>query len=310
MSDRIRFSGTDTPRTPANGEVGGPELQGPSTNFADLLSSVLQQVSRGLAGPNFSPLPPLGATDAEAEQFIPEGPRSLDPDEQDLGEDTEEFTPEFEFDLPEAVDVPGQAPGAPGEVEERTPFDVSDLSMGGDGNFVRTSKGLIRFTRGVGEAPSNKANWQDPAYVARADFMAGVLDFALEAFDAASAGHYRDHNAEVTPNRSSNSDHYSGGAIDLRASTVEEAHRILAWASQQPWVSFAQVYPDSTLVHISANIAAFGGSTGPRTITPTSQTAPNEPNPQREQFESGTGQTSQPQPTTVKRSGPGGLGPI
>lgn len=247
MTDRLR------------GLTGGSELDGADTglttseapsDFGGLLAAVFQRVSDTIAGPDRHLLDPLVVAEDETETFLPTGPEAVDPDliPSDEGE---EFLPDPVTDLPET------SPASPA-------FDPATLPAPSEGKFVRTQSGLIRFTRGVGEAPDNKANRSLSPYQTRADFITAVATFIEQNFDVVPAGQWRAPDAEVTANRSVNSDHYSGGAFDVRAGSLTEARRILVWASQQPWVSFAQIYPDGSLIHISANIAVFtGGSLEP-----------------------------------------------
>jgi len=248
-----------------------PRTDPRTRHLPNLLAATFQQLSNSIAGGDGDRLPPLGTTDLEAEQFTPPGPEAVDPDAAFNESDAEEFTPEF---------TPQNLPDTTGLTST---FDFDTLPDASDGRFLRTNSGLLRFTRGVGEAPDNKANANHPAYRARAEFVSTALDFVTSNFDATSAGQHRSHDAPVTANRSANSDHFSGGAFDVRASSPQEAQQILLWASQQPWVSFAQLYPDGTLIHISANIAMFGGDAGVASLT--RQTPPSltpEPEPESE----------------------------
>ncbi len=226
----------------------------PPTDFGGLLAAVFQRVSDTIAGPDRHLLDPLVVAEDETETFLPTGPEAVDPDliPSDEGE---EFLPDPVTDLPET------SPVSPA-------FDPATLPAPSEGSFTRTQSGMIRFTRGVGEAPDNKVNRSLPAYQTRADFITAVAAFIADNFDVVSAGQWRAPDAEVTANRSANSDHYSGGAFDVRAGSLAEAQRILVWASQQSWVSFAQIYPDGSLIHISANIAVFTGEALPVTTEP------------------------------------------
>lgn len=251
---------TDRLSPPVRSELDGADTglttsEAPS-DFGGLLKAVFQRLSDTLAGPDRHLLDPLVADEDETETFLPTGPEAVDPDliPSDEGE---EFLPE------PATDLPGASPSTPA-------FDPASLPTPSEGVFEQHKSGMIRFTRGVGEAPDNKANRSHFAYQARADFITGAAAFVAENFDVNPAGQWRAFDAEVTANRSANSDHYSGGAFDVRAGSVQEAQRILVWASQQPWVAFAQIYPDGSLIHISANIALFtGGADLPVTTEPT-----------------------------------------
>lgn len=236
-----------------------------SPGLGDLLRSVFQQVSNQIAGDDRYPLEPLSdiASELEVEPYLPSD-QAVDPDFLWPTDDAEDFT------IP--VDVTGSVPtGTP----PSSFFDPSNLPEPTQGRILKNSKGYLVYTTGIGEAPDNKANTNLPAYRRRADFMSEMYAWTQENFDVSGAGQHRDHDAEVTANRSANSDHYSDGAFDVRANSPQEALRVLAWASTQPWVSFAQVYPDGSLIHISANIAHFteGGMPTP-TQPPTTEPAP------------------------------------
>lgn len=227
-----------------------------------LLTAVFDRISTALAGGE-RVLPPDMRAEEQAREMLPDGPRFQLPDfdepEVVLG-DGDPFLPEIaDVALPQAPDVQ--------PTRQETALAFAPV---GDGRFVRFDDGMVRFTRGVGEAPGNKTNRNDPLYQERARFVTEMYRYALRNFDAVGLGQHRHVDAEVTGARSSNSDHYSGGAFDVRASSPEEAQRILAWASRQPWVSFAQVYPDGTLVHISAYIGYFAESATALPKQPTS----------------------------------------
>lgn len=260
MTDRVRLeldgAGSDVTSQPS----GSP----PAPSAADLLAAVFSKVSRTIAGDDPYSLPPLGTTDLQAEGFLPTGPQSIDPDflPANLGDP---FTPESGF-FASIPDLDTASIGAEF-------FDPASLPDPQQGNFYKTSSGLLRYSIGVGEAPDNKANASHPVYQARAEFVSRVRQMVLGEFNVTDAGQHRDHNAPLTPGRSRNSDHYSGGAFDVRAPNIAEAQRLLSWASSQPWVSFAQMYPPDSrgiLVHISANVGVFAGGEMPEIATTSS----------------------------------------
>lgn len=221
-----------------------------SVNAGALLAAVFSKVSQTISGPNPLTLDPL-ALEEEAQRFVDIG--SLDPDfwSPDAG-DAYNFGPQLDPMLS----------SLPPTVLTSAEFDLDALPQAGSGEFYQTSNGRLVFSRGVGEAPDNKANTNNPAYQARARFVTQAYNYVLSNFNTEAAGQHRDHDAPVTGQRSANSDHYSSGAFDVRAANTAEAQRILVWASTQPWVSFAQIYSDGTLIHISANVAVFGGGIG------------------------------------------------
>jgi len=117
----------------------------------------------------------------------------------------------------------------------------------------------VGITGGGGEAPNNILNRNHPAYVQRADFVSSMIPQITDMFNVSSAGQFRDVSAEVTPGRSANSDHYSGGAVDFSGS-FEEMQRLADWAREQPFVSFVRFGDAAHLdhVHISFKIGEFG----------------------------------------------------
>jgi hypothetical protein len=256
--------------------------QGEPGDYAGaMLAAVFSKVSQTISGPNRLVFDP----DQQAQELV--DIESLDPDywaTDDLG-DPYDFGPFMD----------GMLAGLPPTQLTDPNFNLDSLPAPGQGQFYKTPKGLLRYSIGVGEAPDNKANTNHPAFQARAHFMAKAYDFVQQNFDATPAGQHRAHDAPVTAQRSSNSDHYSGGAFDVRASNPQEAQRILTWASQQPWISFAQVYPDGHLVHISANIAAFPAGVGMPNIVPTKAPLPGT---------SGILPGSSPQPSPAPASRP------
>jgi hypothetical protein len=110
----------------------------------------------------------------------------------------------------------------------------------------------IKYVRS-GEAPNNIANRNQPAYRQRAQFMTEMKGYITQAFNVTSAGQWRDVSAAGGGQRSRNSDHYSGGALDFSGSR-EEIDRLFNWLKTQPWVSFAQIYtsgPAAGTLHVS-----------------------------------------------------------
>ena len=234
---------------PARGELDGADTEFATSeapfDFGGLLNAVFQRLSDTIAGPDRFALDPLVVAEDEVRSFLPTGPEATDSDLIPSDEGTE-FIPDPVTDLPSAS--PATAA-----------FDPATLPAPSEGKFTRAEDGRVIFTRGVGEAPNNKANRFLAPYETRAEFVSGAAAFVNQNFDVTPAGQWRALDANLTASRSVNSDHYSGGAFDVRAGSPAEAQRILVWASQQPWVSFAQVYPDGSLIHISANIAGFAG---------------------------------------------------
>ena len=111
------------------------------------------------------------------------------------------------------------------------------------------------------EAFNNQNHFEDVSgpYYDRAQFVKTyLLPTLLKKFPGLStAGQYRDLTAEVTADRSANSDHYSGGALDISGSNSQ----MLAaeqWLKAQPYYSFSNFHPGDHL-HVSLDIDYFGG---------------------------------------------------
>lgn len=105
------------------------------------------------------------------------------------------------------------------------------------------------------EAPSNQtyagaARAGTGVYGQRAQYVAQAIPQIASMFNLTSGGQWRDLNAKVTADRSANSDHYSGGAGDFFGS-VANMNAGLAWAKNQPGVSFAKVHGSPPHLHIS-----------------------------------------------------------
>lgn len=140
-----------------------------------------------------------------------------------------------------------------------TPEDISmvDLSKIQPATGAgREGKGLDWF-RG-GEAKNNYANRHNPLYQARREFAVAITPQIEEMFGVSaqgSAGYMRQPSSgDAAPGgRSGNSDHYSGGALDLFG-TKEEMVALRNWAVEQPWVSFVRCQSESHYDHVHLSI--------------------------------------------------------
>jgi hypothetical protein len=98
--------------------------------------------------------------------------------------------------------------------------------------------------RGKGsQAPDNIANRNHPSYVARANMADEFGGLIGSQFDVKVWGQYRDLDAEVTGAMDPNSDHYSGGALDIWPTTSggkDEVDRLAAALLSWPEVSFVR----------------------------------------------------------------------
>lgn len=205
----------------------------PSTPLGGVLTQIFDRLSRQVAGGN--------RTD----------PRDLLPGAQDPLEGLvpDEFLPDVT--MIDWFDPTIWARAAPGEMSL---IDLSNITPAtGPG---KDGKGLDWF-RG-GEAPNNYANRHNPLYQARRDFAEKITPEIEKLFGVSaqgSAGHMRQpqasHKAPGGP--SSNSDHYSGGALDLFGSK-EEMTALRNWAVEQPWVSFVRFQSESHFDHVHLSI--------------------------------------------------------
>lgn len=108
----------------------------------------------------------------------------------------------------------------------------------------------------TGEAEANYANRFNPLYQARADFAAAVAAQIEKQFNVNASGeHYlRPPSAsDAAPGgRSSNSDHYSAGAIDFYGSP-ERLTALRNWLITQPYISFVRYESPDHLDHLHAS---------------------------------------------------------
>jgi hypothetical protein len=136
------------------------------------------------------------------------------------------------------------------------PMRIDLASIPAPGKTVTAGKGLDFFRSG--EAPSNYANRNNPLYQARREFAVSVAPKIEEMFGVSaggSAGYMRAPKASHADpgGPSSNSDHYSGGAIDFYG-TKEEMIALRNWAETQPWVSFVRCQSESHYDHAHLSV--------------------------------------------------------
>lgn len=105
-----------------------------------------------------------------------------------------------------------------------------------------------------GEAPNNYGNRHQPLYKSRREFAVSIAPKIEDMFGVSAqggAGHMRQpkasHKAPGGP--SSNSDHYSGGAIDFFGSK-EELDQLRDWLTEQPFTSFVRWQTESHYDHV------------------------------------------------------------
>lgn len=167
----------------------------------------------------------------------------------------------------------------------------------------RDGKGMD-FFRG-GEAPDNYTNRHNPLYKARAEFVTQVTPKLNEMFGVQGhAGFYRQpHPSHAAPGGpSSNSDHYSAGAVDFYG-TPEELDALRDYLVGQPWVSFVRWRSESHYDHLHASFDLgwvaqnyFSGREAPSLPRASTQPPPSAPAPRE----------ASPEPTqnTVLTGGP------
>lgn len=132
-------------------------------------------------------------------------------------------------------------------------YDLFDAQMAGSFN--------TNVTGSVRRGSSNWANRNEPEYRQRASLAKEFGKHILSVFpNARSAGQYRDISQASGPGRARDSDHLSGGAIDIRANTHEEMLEIARYARQYLGDAVAYVvyegdpYHEGDHVHISFNL--------------------------------------------------------
>ncbi len=108
------------------------------------------------------------------------------------------------------------------------------------------------------EAPNNFTNRNNPLYVSRKDFVVALAPRLEEMFGVSaqgSAGYMRAPAAsDAAPGgKSANSDHYSGGALDIYG-TPEELTRLRNWLVEQPFTAFVRYQSESHTTHLHLSI--------------------------------------------------------
>ena len=142
------------------------------------------------------------------------------------------------------------AGAAPGDVSR---IDLNAIPQrtgpGADGT------GLDWF--GVGEAPNNFTNRNNPLYISRKDFIVALAPRLEDLFGVSTGGvdYYRPPSASDTApgGRSGNSDHYSAGALDIYG-TPEELTALRNWLVAQPFTAFVRYQSESHEKHLHLSI--------------------------------------------------------
>lgn len=198
----------------------------PARPLDGLLTAIFDRLSNQIAGGRVHP------EDLRPEVTLP-----------DEGFVPEEILPDLE--MQDWFDPVEWAKADPDTPEFNVPTAKAATGSGRDGtggDWFRTS-----------EAPNNFANRHNPLYKARADFAAQVAGRVEDMFgvEASGVNYLRPPKSSdaAAGGRSSNSDHYSAGAIDFFG-TPEELDRLRAWAVNQPFSSFVRWRSESHFDHL------------------------------------------------------------
>ena len=200
--------------------------------LARLLESVYDRLSQELAGGQRS----------HPDDLVP---WASDPME---GSTPDDFIPEVDFSS--WFDPTVWAGANP---EEMGQIDLSSIpAASGPG---KPGKGLDWFR--TGEAPNNYTNRHNPLYVARREFAVAIAPELQRMFGVSvgGAGYMRPpHPDDAKPGgRSHNSDHYSGGALDITGDPAK-LDQLRDWLIEQPWVSFVRWRSESHHDHLHVSI--------------------------------------------------------
>ena len=106
-----------------------------------------------------------------------------------------------------------------------------------------------------GEAFNNIGNRDHPLYQQRAQFVAQNKQQIMDKFGLKDWGQWREVDAKVDGNRSSNSDHYSGGANDYYGS-MDKMQAAANYLQNQPYVSFVRIHEPGPHLHVSYSLGA------------------------------------------------------
>ncbi len=110
---------------------------------------------------------------------------------------------------------------------------------------------------GVGQAPNNFTNRNNPLYISRKDFIVALAP-QLEAMFGVSSGavgYYRPpSSSDAAPGgKAVNSDHQSAGALDIYG-TPEELTALRNWLVLQPFTAFVRYQSESHSKHLHLSI--------------------------------------------------------
>lgn len=174
------------------------------------------------------------------------------------------FEPDQFTDWMQAEDADGQArwqgvvEGGLSQNEIQLLWQAMGAYQKGRDQYAAASTDSGGTTYGInrgGEAPNNKAHAAEArrgegVYGARAQRVSSLIPQIESQFDVRFGGQWRDINADVTADRSANSDHYSGGALDFFGSDAE-MKRLADWLGNRSDVSFVKIHGSPPHVHVS-----------------------------------------------------------
>ena len=198
----------------------------------------------------------VGIFDVLSNQLTPSGqrediemlmPGAADPLEGLIPNEFLPFVSTSTFDWFDPTVWAGAAPGDVSRIDlnaipERT-------GPGADGT------GLDWF--GIGQAPNNFTNRNNPLYVSRKDFIVALAPQLADLFGVSSGGvgYYRPPSAsDAAPGgKAVNSDHYSAGALDIYG-TPQELTALRNWLVEQPFTAFVRYQSESHTEHLHLSI--------------------------------------------------------
>lgn len=154
------------------------------------------------------------------------------------------------------VDLLTRAMGAYGNGRDQYNTLASVSGSGGSSAAaISAAGGSSSGSSSGGQAPANQANAAaarrgEGEYGARARRVASLKDELMGMFDVNFMGQWRDLDAKVTADRSANSDHYSGGALDF-SGTEAEMQNMKTYLEARSDVSFVKIHGNPRHVHVS-----------------------------------------------------------
>lgn len=158
------------------------------------------------------------------------------------------------------IKILADAIGVYNTTAEQYQFTARNTTDGPKGSETYSGSTFSNWTGSGRQAPNNKA-FADEArrgegsYGARAEFVAQIGPQIAEAYNLSKPQQWRD--LDMQPKGgSSNSDHYSGGAIDLFG-TMGDMQAAAADLVNRPYVAGVRIHEPGPHLHVSFNIDYF-----------------------------------------------------